>query len=233
MSALKGKATKGGGDFALCPAGTHSGVLIGVIDLGTHWESYQGQKERKVRRVLLAWEVECEVDGKDQRRVIGRDYNIGLNDKGELVYSQKSALRQLLEGWRGQQFGEGEDIDPEAPLGHACLVQVSHEKTGSGKEVARVKSCSRLLKGMRPLKPTYAKISYAADSENQPAPSDDWLPRVYGDTVATVLERCLEWGGDGRRKGGDSGSGNGNGHSQEQNGHSQGTEEPEPDEIPF
>lgn len=228
MSALKGKATKGGGDFALCPAGTHPGVLIGVVDLGTHWESYQGQKEREVRRVLLIWEVECEVDGKDQRLVIGRDYNIGLNDKGDLVYGQKSALRQLLEGWRGQQFGEGDDIDPIAPLGQACLVQVSHEKTGSGKEVARVKAVSKLVKGMAPLKPEHEKFSYSADSRDQPAPSEEWLPRVYGDTILKVLERSLEWGGTGRR--GAAGNDNGNGHG---NSSSQSVEEQAKDEIPF
>jgi hypothetical protein len=159
---LKGKATAGGGDFALCPAGNHAGCLIGVVDLGTHLDSFQGQTERKVRRVLLVWEVECEVDGKDQHLVVGRDYNIGLNDKGELVYGQKSALRQLLEGFRGKQFGEGEDIDPEALLGKACLVQVTHEKTkGTGKDIARVKSIAKPLKNMAAIKPAHPKFSYA------------------------------------------------------------------------
>jgi hypothetical protein len=197
---LKGKATAGGGDFELCPAGSHAGCLIGIVDLGTHWDSFQGQAERQVRRVLLVWEVECEVDGKDQHLVVGRDYNIGLNDKGELVYGKKSALRLLLEGYHGKQYDEGQDIDPEALLGKACLVQITHEKTkGSGKDVARVKSISKLPKSMPALKPAHAKFSYAADSEDASPPSGDWLPRVYGETVDAVLKRCLEWGGTGRK----------------------------------
>jgi hypothetical protein len=196
---LKGKATSSGGDFELCPAGSHAGCLIGVIDLGSHWDSFQGQTERKIRRVLLVWEVEAEVDGKDQVLVVGRDYNIGQNDKGELVYGMKSALRLLLEGYHGKQFSEGQDIDPEALLGKPCLVQITHETTrGKGKEVARVKSISKPLKSMAAYKPTRTKFSYAADSNDEP-PRDAWLPRVYGETVEQVLNRCLEWGGTGRR----------------------------------
>jgi hypothetical protein len=197
---LKGKATSAGGDFELCPAGTHPGNMIGIVDLGTHWDSFQGQAERKVRRVLLVWELEAEVDGKDQHLVVGRDYNIGINDKDELVYGKKSALRLLLEGYRGKQYGEGEDIDPESLLGKPCLVQVTHEKTkGSGKDVARVKSISQLAKQMPAIKPIHSKFSYAADSKDNQPPSDPWMPRVYGETVQAVLKRCLEWGGTGRR----------------------------------
>jgi hypothetical protein len=199
---LKGKATSSGGDFELCPAGSLHGCLLGVVDLGTHWDSFQGQTERKVRRVLLVWEVEAEVEGKDtpQHLVIGRDYNVGLNDKGELVYGMKSALRLLLEGYHGKQFSEGQDIDPEALLGRPCLVHVTHERTkGTGKDIARVKGISKPIKGMTAYKPTRTKFSYAADSQDASPPSDAWLPRVYGETVEAVLKRCLEWGGTGRR----------------------------------
>jgi hypothetical protein len=197
---LKGKATASGGDYELCPAGSHVGCLIGLVDLGTHLDSFQGQPERKVRRVLLVWELEAEVDGKDQHLVVGRDYNIGVNDKGELVYGMKSALRLLLEGYRGKQYGENEDIDPEALLGKPCLVQITHEKTkGTGKDIARVKSISPLGKKMAAIKPAHAKFSYAADSEEAQPPADAWLPRVYGETVEAVLKRSLEWGGTGRR----------------------------------
>ena len=199
MSGLAGKATTGGGDYLLCPAGTHPSVLVGVIDLGTHWESYQGQLERKVRRILLCWEIECDIDGKDCRITVGRDFNVSINDKGGLFYGQKSSLRLLLEAWRGQQFADGDVIDPLKALGLACLVQITHEKTKGGKEVSRIKGASKLVKGMAPLKPTYNLVSYLADSDSA-APSEDWLPRVYGEKIEEVLERCLEWGGDGRRK---------------------------------
>lgn len=212
MSALKGKATKKS-DFERCPAGTHPGVLVGVIDLGTHWSSYKSQEAKKVRRVLFVWEVEAEVDGKDKRLVIGQDYNIGYDREGNLVYGTKSSLRKLLEGWRGKQYGDDEDIDPAAVLGKACLVSVSHE--GSGDKVyAKVSSVSALPRGMQPLKPDCPQVSYAADSDDG-IPDHVWLPRVYGETVQTVVERCLEHGGTGEKTAGGQAGSRQNGQNEE------------------
>lgn len=196
---LKGKAKAGGGDYDMVPQGNHPGVLIGLIDLGTHYESFQGQNEKKTRKVLFVWEVEAEVDGKDKRLVIGRDFNVYLNDKGEIVYGQKSNIRKLLEGWRGKAYGEDEDIDLEAVWKKPCLVNVKHDKTNRGKDVAKVDGVNALPKGMPPLKPTFECVLFSADSEAA-APSQEWLPRLYGEKLPDVIGRSLERGGSGQRE---------------------------------
>lgn len=195
---LKGKATTGGADFEMCPAGNHPGVCIGLIDLGTHWESFQGGAEKKLRKVLLVWEVEVEEDGKDKRLVIGRDYNVAIDPKtGALNYGSKSNIRLMLEGWRGKAYGPEDDVDLEVVHGKACLVNVTHKKTAAGKDVARVESVSNLPKGMAALKPTREKVLYSADSR-EGVPGQEWLPRVFGEKITDVIPRSLEWGGDGR-----------------------------------
>ena len=198
---LKGKATTGGADFDLCPAGNHPAVCIGLIDLGTHYECFQGGAEKKVRKVMLLWELEAEVEGKDKRLFVGRDFNIGLNDKGELVYGDKSNIRKLLETWRGRAYNPDEEIDPEAVVGKACLVSIKHKPTQKGKSYAQVDSVGSLPKGMTALKPSKAKVLYSADSD-EGAPGEDWLPRVFGEKVENVLQRSLEWGGTGRKEAG-------------------------------
>lgn len=198
---LRGKAKTGGGDYEMVPQGNHPGVLIALIDLGTHYESFQGQGEKKTRKVMFVWEVEAEVDGKDKRLVIGRDFNVYTNDKGEVIYGQKSNIRKLLEGWRGKAYGEDEDIDLEAVWKKPCLVSVKHDKTNRGKDVSKVDNVSALPKGMAALKPSFECLTYSADSDDA-VPSAEWLPRMYGEKLADVIGRSLEHNGSGRREGG-------------------------------
>ena len=228
MALLKGKA-KTGSDYVMAPAGNHPGVCIGLIDLGTHWESFQGQNEKKVRKVLFVWEIEAEVkeegkaDSEVKRLVIGRDFNIALGEDGSLIYGTKSNIRKLLEGWRGKAYGESEDIDLESIWKKPCLVNVKHDKTNKGKDVARVDSVNALARGMKPLTPEYDCILYSADSDS-PIPDEKWLPRIFGATVKSMVESSLEHGGDGRGKsqqGNQAGGGNGGGH------------EAQADEAPF
>mgnify|MGYP001262251975 CR=1 FL=1 len=216
-----------------CPIGNHPGVLIGLIDLGTHWESFQGAAEKKVRKVFLVWEVEAENDGKDRRYWVGKDYNMTVDEKsGEVIVAAKSALRQLLEGWRGKPYQDGERIDIAKVHNQPCLVNVAHEEVGSGnnkRTYARVKGVAALPKGTPKLKNTRPPMLYVADSE-EPAPTcpegDEWLPRIFGARVDQVLERCLEWGGTGRRE-----------KKEGANGHPAGTQGGPPaestEEIPF
>ena len=45
-----------GGDFTLVPAGNHEAVIVGIIDLGIHTETYE-EKTHDVRKVQLVWEL--------------------------------------------------------------------------------------------------------------------------------------------------------------------------------
>lgn len=192
--ALKSKANNKLGAGDQCPPGVHRGVCAAVIDLGTHWDSYRGQAERKTRRVWMVWEVEAEFKGKPTRFWLGVEYGIGVGDDGGLQMGLKSGIRQMLEGWRGKPYQDGEDIDPEAVLGRACQVNVIQDKN-----YAQVKAVLGLGQGQAPIKPTHAPLRYAAESQDgYPAP--DWMPRVFGIKVEDYLENSLERKGSGRKE---------------------------------
>lgn len=196
MSFFKGKTTASGEDFPQTPAGNWSGVCIGLIDLGTHWESFQGGPQKKQRKVLIVWEIEAEKDGKDERFFVGRDFNIGVNDKGEVSYGEKSNIRKMLESWKGRAYSQGEEIDLSATLGKTALVNIAGKKTNAGKDITFVNAVSPLPKGMKVIKASQKQIVYTADSDAI-VPEDEWLPRVFGETVKDILERCLEHKGSG------------------------------------
>src|SRR5262245_23510453 len=127
----KVKATNKGGDFQRVPSGNWTGVCAALIDLGTHWQQpYQGQgEERRVRRLLYVWEVEATTEKGDEVRLfIGRDFNVGMDEDGNLQVGKKSNLRALLEGWRGGVYEEGAGVDFEAVVGQNCQVNVVEEK---------------------------------------------------------------------------------------------------------
>ena len=56
MSAFKNKASSGGGDFAVPPAGSHPAVMVALVDLGMHTDTYQGDTTTN-RKLFLVWEL--------------------------------------------------------------------------------------------------------------------------------------------------------------------------------
>lgn len=206
MAFFKGKTTAGGEDFPQTPAGNWSGVCVCLIDLGTHWESYQGGPQKKQRKVLMVWEIDAEKDGKEERFFVGRDYNIGVNEKGEVSYGEKSNIRKMLESWKGRSYGVGEEIDLSATLGKTCLVNIAGKKTKSDKDITFVNAISPLPKGMKAIKARKPQITYEADSDAL-VPEEEWLPRVFGETVKDILERCLEHKGSGIKEAKPTGTG--------------------------
>lgn len=224
-SGLKGKPVSGGGREA-CPAGNHPGVCVAVIDLGTHWNSFKGQPEKKVRQILFVWEIDVGDEGEERRQVIGRDYGVSYSKDGGLIYGDKSNVRKMLEGWRGKPYGPDEEVDPLAVLGLPCCVNVSNETRGD-RVYDSVGGVAKLTKGLKPIKPSHEKVLYLADSDDV-VPNMDWLPRVYGETVETIVQRSLEHGGTGRKAAKANGGGAGGGHQAEA-----AAEPQREDEVPF
>ena len=184
MSVWKQKATKGGGDFAPVPAGTHPAALAALVDIGTHEESFQG-KSKDVRKLVLVWEVEAE----NARQYVARDYT--------LSFGEKSNLRQLVEKWRGKAFAEGEPFDLDALPGKPCLLSVSHKVAqGSGNTYARVDGASALVKGMAALKPTHPPLLWSVeDNDDALALAAEWLPYLRGRPLSEVVKDSAEWKG--------------------------------------
>lgn len=194
-----------GSNYQSCPAGTHPATAIGVLHLGTHWETYKGQDARKVVIMAIVFEIEYEEGSNLKRTWMCRSFNVGLDKQGKMVLGDKSNLKKMLAGWRGKGYAEGEQIDISAVLNRDCLVGVVHD-IKEEKTYARIDSVSMLPRGVAPLKPTRNIGLYSVDS-GEPAPQEksgepEWMPRIYGETFADLVGRCLERGGSGQRASG-------------------------------
>jgi hypothetical protein len=197
---MKAKVTNKG-DFERCPPGMWRGVCAALIDLGTHWNSFKGQAEKKVRRIAYVFELEAEgKDGNDKRFFLEKDFNVAIKEDGSLWLGKLSNLHAMLQTWRGKEFADREDIDFNAIVGQPCQVNVIAKESGD-RTFPTIDSVSRLGKGMQPLQASHPKLIYELPDDGSdplPAPTQDWLPRIFGKTVEEILSTSIEWGGDGK-----------------------------------
>jgi hypothetical protein len=191
VSIFKQTATTGGGDYEKAPEGNHPAVLVGLIDLGTHEDEYQGTISSN-RKVFLVWELVAEPLGKEgsSNHTIGRDYNVS--------FGPKAGLRLLIEKWRGKALGDGEEFDLTKLLGQKCLVQIVHKTSAKGSVYAKVEGVSGLPKGMA-IPPAKVKpVAWGLDDDDAGDPPDGaWLPYVRGKKVSDMIAESEERSGAG------------------------------------
>jgi len=127
------------------PAGTHSAVCYGIVDLGTQESEQYGPKHK----LIILWEIadeRIEIKGQSLPRGISKRYTASLNEK--------ATLRKDLESWRGRQFTAAElaGWDIAGILGKSCLLNVIHQETPRGR-FANIAGVMPLPKGMPPKQP--------------------------------------------------------------------------------
>lgn len=177
----KKAGSKGGGDFGPPPdAGSHAAVLVAMIDLGLHEESFQGGPVTTKRKALLVWELVGEkVPGTDKNHFIAREYTVSENEK--------AGIRKVAEKVRGKAYQDGDDIDYTGMVGRPMLVTVQHKQVGE-KTYASVGDVTALPKGM--LKPAATVKPFAwFIGCGEPVPQHEWLPWIYGEKVADKVAR--------------------------------------------
>ena len=137
-------SNKGGAEFELVPAGQYSAICYRVIDLGTQQQKDKVGKISHKRKVMISWELDERMADNRRFSQHGR-YTISLHEM--------SALRPILESWRGKPFTpeEEEKFDISKLIGVPCLVQIVHNQNG-GKIYANLSSIMKLPKGMEPIK---------------------------------------------------------------------------------
>jgi predicted RecA/RadA family phage recombinase len=175
-----------GGAFEVPPAGLKAGVLVGLIDLGTHDDEFTDPKTNEtrtkaVRKVFLVWELTgCKMSGTGNNHTIGRAYTWSLNEK--------AALRKVVKAWRGKDLREGEDFDILSMLGKAFALTLTHKESGE-KVYVNLDGVGALpeemIAGIAKRKPFARPLDSA-----EPLP--DWLPRIYGEKVEDFLNRSKE-----------------------------------------
>lgn len=184
MSASSGE----GGDFELPPAGSHPAILIGVVDLGTKDNTYNG-KTSKRHKILLCWELTAEADSKGQNFIVAQDYTWSLNSKAQ--------LRTIVEGFRGRALADNEEFDVADMLSQPCMISISEGISASGKKYVEVGGVSKPPRGLAvppAMNDTFVfhwgAVSSTKDDFGIPA----WMPRLYGRNVADDLKTTDEYG---------------------------------------
>jgi hypothetical protein len=134
-----------GGNYTPAPAGTHTAICIGFIDLGTQTSDYMGEKKTR-REVVIMWELVGELMENGQPFTTSKRYTWSMNEK--------ASLRHHLEAWRGRAFtdadfeGEGA-FDTRNLLGKPCTLTIQTETSQGGKSYSKVASVGAKLKGVQ------------------------------------------------------------------------------------
>lgn len=164
-----------GTSYPVCPAGSHVGICVDVVDLGMVKSNYAG-KIKTQHKVRIVWQTgELREDGKPF--LVNKRYTLSLHDK--------ASLRKDLESWRGRPFSDSEldGFDLEALLGAAAMLSVV-QVAQQGSVYANVTAIMRPPKGMPlPLLDTgYVRVQDRKPEDLAPgaaAPPDDgqdWVP---------------------------------------------------------
>ena len=166
----------------LIPEDTYAGVCVGVVDLGTHANSFGGSN----RKVHLSWEIpslaEENEEGEMTSRFIGRKLTCSLHER--------SNLRALLIGWRGRDFTpeELEAFDSANVLGAPALLQVIHRTFHSGEgKYHFVNSVTKYLKEMPAIQSTSRRLDFSFDDFDED--SFNLLP----EHLQNLIRESAEW----------------------------------------
>ena len=160
-------SAKSGTTIEPIPAGVHNAICISVIGIGLQ-ESPWGPKEQ----LIITWElpdITFEYEGEIKPKVHSQFYSatLGGGDK-------PSALRKLLEGWRGRPFSKEEEAGFELKnlLGVPCLLVMQAKKDGIHTEISAASKYTG--SAMSPVNPL---VYYDANDHDQAAFDGlhDWI----------------------------------------------------------
>lgn len=153
------------GNYEPVPEDNHVGILIGVTDLGTHQESYQGQAPKTVRKIRLQWELPHVKRTDGSTATISAQYN--------LSFHEKSSFRQMLDKWLGANWHaglKGKGLEELIGLPGMVNVEVKPDRNDpSGqKTFSVITAVTKLPKGMTP--PVATKDTFYLDLDDKHLP---------------------------------------------------------------
>lgn len=173
--------------FEIPEPDTHHGILVGIIDLGTHENEYQGKVTQR-RTCMMLWELS------ETRKTDGSPF---LASKIFTLSSHsESALVKTYERWHRQAFNPDDQFDPQVGLGQPWAIPITHKqvtKDGKPRAYAIVGDPGPVRRGTEvPPATTCQPFTFFIGGE-LPVPRFDWLPRVYGKTVVELITSSPEW----------------------------------------
>jgi hypothetical protein len=194
MSAFRGKASSGTGgngeDFPVAPAGTHTAVVVGLIDLGTHSvpEYNDPSKTRDRHKCCVLYELVETQEG----FVLGVEYTVSDNNKAK--------LRLLAEMVRGEDYEDGQDTAYDMDLlGKPVQVTVEVGESQKGKAFARIAAVSALHPKLiaagvqEPAHRDFLDAGWSIGDDLGPIlAAKGWLPWLYGKTILDTIRASQE-----------------------------------------
>jgi hypothetical protein len=174
-------ATAGVSEYTLPPAAALPAVCVAVIDMGTHtrpdFDKSKPPKDHPM--VALVWELHWREDGdEEQTALMVRDYTC--------YFSENSNLRKIAKASLGTKCPAGDSFDPILLLGSACSVTIEHKKSGD-RTFANISGIGALTFGTIPPTPVHTPVMVEL-TDRVP----EWVPWIFGETVADRRGRCHE-----------------------------------------
>lgn len=158
--------------------GTYLGACVGLVDLGTHQSEFD---DKQVRQIMLVFQL---VSGEILGRVTNR------------LWTKRSTLRKLIEGWFGKALPDSFDL--RQILGKRGMLLLAQTK--SSVKVDRVgplpSQAVDFFEGVEFKEPFEFSISAGEPLDSIKLP--EWLPFVWGKPVKQYLAEAIEFGGTGK-----------------------------------
>jgi hypothetical protein len=168
------------GTFKPAPAGSHIGVCIKFVDLGTQVTEYKGEVKHK-RIVMISWELANELMDDGRPFIVSQRYTWSMDPK--------STLRKHLESWRGKAFSDddlGENgFDVRKLLGVPCSMFVTHSENG---QYANISAIGPMPKGMARPEPTNELVYFSLEPGSFALHVYDAMSQKMRETIAKSPE---------------------------------------------
>ncbi len=166
-----------GGSFPITPEGVYTARCFKIIDLGTQWVEWQGNKKEQ-HKVMVSWELlddEAKMDDGKPFAATTR-YTASLDER--------SRLRADLEAWRGKKFTaeELEAFDLKTVLGAYCTIQIVHSEDGKYANINSIMA----FKGDKP-KPVNPDVAFDIDSP------DMAIYATFSDNLKEIISKAPEF----------------------------------------
>ncbi len=146
-------------NFTPPPAGAHTAVCIGFVDMGTQPKSPFYEDGKPAHKVRITWEL-------DEMMEDGRPFTASKTYTWSM--SDRATLRTHLESWRGRPFKKEDfganGFDTKNLLGKSCTLTIQHKEI-NGDTRAVVAGVAPLMKGMKAMKPLSDTIYLSLDPE--------------------------------------------------------------------
>lgn len=225
---LAGKAKPKGAGFEVPPPGAYPAIVVGLVDLGTHEETYEG-KAYESRKLLVCFELGGNSAAPAPRTKEGKPFVLAR--QYSVSFAETCKLRQVMESLRGKNYSVDDDIDYSKLMGVKLQVTLKGGKSQRGNDYVTLDGVSPLVRGTVVDKSVHTPFGWYMDDEAKTPPDlaqiPAWVPWSFGEDPRDVIKRSSDY----LRLTGQSAPLPGDGAGT--NGHAVGGDDPQSDEIPF